>query len=149
MVIQWSKDLGRSIDYLETRPDIDSKRLAFYGLSMGAASGPIFCALEERFRASVLLGGGFDPGDMEGPPEVNPFHFAPRVRTPTLMINGRQDFLFPLETTQLPMFHLLGAPEKDKRHALYEGGHIPQMETVIKETLDWLDRYLGPIKSRQ
>ena len=28
-VVDWSKDLGRSIDYLETRPDIDRSKLAF------------------------------------------------------------------------------------------------------------------------
>ena len=34
LVIQWSKDLGRSLDYLETRPDIDREKLAYYGLSL-------------------------------------------------------------------------------------------------------------------
>ena len=31
--IAWSRDLGRAIDYLWTRPDIDRARLAFYGVS--------------------------------------------------------------------------------------------------------------------
>jgi formylglycine-generating enzyme required for sulfatase activity len=35
-----------SIDYLETRDDIDAKRLAFCGLSLGASWGPIFTAIE-------------------------------------------------------------------------------------------------------
>ena len=30
-VIAWSKDLARSIDYLETRPEIDAKKLAYEG----------------------------------------------------------------------------------------------------------------------
>jgi len=30
-------------------------------------------------------------------PEVDDLNFAPRVRTPTLMLNGRDDFKFPLE----------------------------------------------------
>ena len=34
--LDWSKDLGRSIDYLEVRPDIDLTRLAFSGVSFGA-----------------------------------------------------------------------------------------------------------------
>jgi len=41
-------------------------------------------------------------------PEVDPFNFAPRVRQPTLMLNGRYDFAFPVETSQLPLFQLLG-----------------------------------------
>ena len=32
--IAWSRDLGRAIDYLETRSDIDRTRLAFYGVSI-------------------------------------------------------------------------------------------------------------------
>ena len=37
--IQQAKDLRRSIDYLETRPDIDAARLAYYGVSWGAVLG--------------------------------------------------------------------------------------------------------------
>jgi hypothetical protein len=37
---QWSKDFLRSVDYLETRPDIDHDRLAYFGLSFGAELGP-------------------------------------------------------------------------------------------------------------
>ena len=38
MNLMWSKDLGRSIDYLETRPDIDTHKLAYFGISSGAGS---------------------------------------------------------------------------------------------------------------
>ena len=58
VLIQMAKDLGRSIDYLETRPDIDRERLAFYGVSAGAALAPPFLAIEQRFKAAVLQGGG-------------------------------------------------------------------------------------------
>ena len=34
-MIDWSKDLGRSLDYLETRKDIDHGKLAYLGLSWG------------------------------------------------------------------------------------------------------------------
>lgn len=77
--------------------------------------------------------------------EVDPLHFAPRATAPVLMINGRDDFRFPLEVSQKPLFLALGAPEEDKRHALIEGGHIPPQVEAIKETLDWLDRYLGRV----
>jgi serine/threonine protein kinase len=53
------------------------------------------------------------------------------------------DFNFPVETSQLPMFRALGTPEGDKRHVLYEGGHIFPFARIVKDTLDWLDRYLG------
>jgi hypothetical protein len=65
------------------------------------------------------------------------------------MVSGRQDFTFPVETAQNPLFRLLGTPEPDKRHLLFDGGHdlISVKRTqVVRETLNWLDQYLGPVK---
>jgi eukaryotic-like serine/threonine-protein kinase len=62
------------------------------------------------------------------------------------MLDGRFDFIFPIATSQEPMFLLLGTPKDKKRRVVYDTGHdIPLIE-MIKETLDWLDRYLGPVK---
>ncbi len=97
-MIHWSKDLGRSIDYLETRPDIDRNKIGYYGYSWGASMGAIFPALENRLKVSVLDGGGFYL--QKARPEVDQINFAPRVTIPALMLNGRYDFLFPLETSQ-------------------------------------------------
>ena len=112
-VIEWSKDLGRSIDYLETRKDIDTTRLAFYGASWGAAMGMILPALEPRLKTNVMLVGGFY--FQKTLPEVDQINFVSRVTIPTLMLNGRYDFFLPMETSQIPAFNLLGTPEKDKR----------------------------------
>jgi len=141
--IMWSKEIGRSIDYLETRRDIDHARIAYYGFSTGAVLGPIFTALEPRFTASILLGGGV--GGTPQPPDIEPVNFAPRVRVPTLMVAGRQDFARPVETLQRPVFDLLGPPPDQKRLALIDGGHIPRLQDIIREILDWLDRCLGPV----
>ena len=143
LTIAWSKELGRSIDYLETRRDIDAGRIAYYGFSVGAVAGPILTALEPRFKASILLGGGVV--DVPRAAEVEPIDFAPRVHVPTLMISGRQDFARPVETLQRPLFSMLGTPPDQKRLALFEGGHIPRLQDIIREMLDWLDRYLGAV----
>ena len=79
-------------------------------------------------------------------PEVDELNFAPRVKVPTLLVGGRYDEFFPLETSQNVMFRFLGTPEKDKRHAVLEGGHIPPYDQLVKEILDWLDKYQGPVK---
>jgi hypothetical protein len=44
------------------------------------------------------------------------------------------------------MFRFLGTPAADKRHVLLDSGHVPPRLETIKESLDWLDRYLGPVK---
>jgi dipeptidyl aminopeptidase/acylaminoacyl peptidase len=144
VTIARGKDLGRVFEYLDTREDIDRDRVAFYGLSLGAFTGVILTALEPRFKASVLMGGGVSSIVM--PPEIDPINFAPRIHVPTLIVTGREDFAHPLTTEQAPLFRLLGCRPEDKHHAILEGGHIPvRMHEVIRVILDWFDRYLGPV----
>lgn len=142
--IQRSKDLRRSMDYLETRSDIDHDRLAFYGFSWGGMEGPISLALESRFKTAVLADGGCL--NSKSLPEEDAINFVPHIKIPVLMINGRYDFVVPLETCQDPFYRLLGTPAADKRHVLLESGHGLPLTPWFKETLDWLDHYLGPVK---
>jgi serine/threonine protein kinase/formylglycine-generating enzyme required for sulfatase activity/cephalosporin-C deacetylase-like acetyl esterase len=143
-VIYWAKDLGRTIDYLETRKDLNLDKLAYYGLSTGAYLGNILPAVESRIKVAVLLSGGFDFAKKM--PEVDEINFAPRVKVPTLMVNGKYDHFFPLETSQNVMFRFLGAPASDKRHVVLDGGHIPPYDQTMKEILDWLDKYQGAVR---
>jgi dienelactone hydrolase/predicted Ser/Thr protein kinase len=143
-VIQWAKDLRRSVDYLESRSDIDSDKLAYYGFSWGGRLGGLMAAVEGRFKTAILYVAGFRFQKQK--PEVDPFHFVSRVRIPVLMLNGRYDYFFPHETAQVPMFKLLGTPEEHKRHLIYDTGHLIPRNQLIKESLEWLDRYLGPVK---
>jgi formylglycine-generating enzyme required for sulfatase activity len=141
-VIQQFKDLGRSLDWVETRPDLRADRIGYYGLSMGARTGIVNAALEPRLRAIVLVSGGLSTGPEPG--EIDPFNFAPHVEAPVLLVGGRDDFRRPLKQSQEPLMRLLGS--KEKRHYVFEGGHVPpRWQEVIKETLDWFDRYLGPV----
>ena len=144
-LIMESKDLGRTLDYLETRKDIDTSRIAYVGYSMGGWRAPVFLTVEKRFKAAILSSAGFRLQAFL--PEVDAFNFAPRVNIPVLMLNGRYDDLFPLESSQLPLFRLLGTPDKDKKHVVFEAGHgdLPAREEV-RESLDWLDKYLGPVR---
>jgi len=149
LTIQFTKDLRRTVDYLETRADIDSDRLAFYGLSWGAYYGPLLTAIEPRFAASILVSGGLYRIAEGWPPADVPQNFAPRSTVPTLMINGKADFGAPVETNIQPMFDMLGTPDADKKLVLLDGGHVPASPNeVIRAVLDWLDLYLGPVDSR-
>ena len=144
--IAWAKDLGRSLDYLETRGDIDVTKVAYFGESVGAAEGAHLPAIEKRIKAAVLVSGGFHL-TIHYLPEADPFNFAPHVTIPVLMLNGRYDGTFPLESSARPLFHFLGTPAKDKKHVIYEGGHgaFPR-PSAVGECLDWLDKYLGPVR---
>jgi eukaryotic-like serine/threonine-protein kinase len=142
VTIQRIKDLRRSIDYLETREDIALDRLAFFGVSLGAKLGSIALAVEPRFKAAVLWSGGFSM-TTKPPAEIDDINFAPHVRTPVLMANGRDDFTFPVEASQMPMFRLLGTPESEKRYVSYPGGHVFPFARIVKDSLDWLDTHLG------
>ena len=143
LFIEQVKDYRRSIDYLETRQDIDSKKLAYEGMSQGAEVGAIIPAVEERLKASVLIAGGIEETPLS---EIGPINYVTRVKVPTLMLNGKYDTLLPYETEQKPMFDLLGTPPEHKRLILYETDHLPPRNELIKETLAWLDRYLGSVK---
>jgi dienelactone hydrolase len=143
-VAAWVKELGRSVDYLETRPEVDRSKLAYVGSSLGARMAPVMIALEDGLKVALLQLGGFKL--QVSSPKVDPFNFAPRVKIPVLLLSGRFDFLFPVETAQKPFFHLIGTPPEHKRHAIYETSHGVPTNERIKEDLDWLDRYFGASK---
>jgi dienelactone hydrolase len=138
-VVMWAKDMRRGIDYLETRPEVSTKLLAYFGLSWGGAMGGLMPAVEPRIKVSVLEVAGLDFPPVR--PEVDPVNYLSRIRIPTLMINGRYDFYFPIETSQIPMYRLLGTPADQKRHVIEEGSHFVPRIRLIQESLSWLDKY--------
>jgi len=139
----FAKDVSRSVDFLESRPDIQRNGVAYYGISMGGTFGPLFLAVEPRFKTGILVAGGLSASNAT--PEVDILNFAPRVKLPVLMLNGRLDFQIPFETLQKPMFQWIGASERDKRQIMFETGHVPPVQDLMREALNWLDRYVGPV----
>jgi dienelactone hydrolase len=138
-------DLRRALDYLDTRADIDQRKLAFFGFSAGAVTSPIALAVEPRFQAAILAVGGLIVTDS---PETNPLNFVSRAKTPVLMMNGRYDSTFPFETSARPLMDLFAAPRADKKLVLLESGHaMVGFPASTRESLAWLDRYLGPVRS--
>ncbi len=140
-LVMWAKDLSRTIDYLETREDLDTARVAYLGLSWGGQLGGILPAVEKRIRAVVLYVAGLS---FQRPfPEADAINYVPRVTQPTLMLNGELDFYFPKETSQRPMYEMLGTPDEHKRWMTFAGAHsVPRVE-MVREVLAWLERYLA------
>jgi pimeloyl-ACP methyl ester carboxylesterase len=99
--------------------------------------------MEPRFKTAVLVAGGMPAPTT--PPSIDPVHYVPRIRIPVVMINGRFDYIFPMAGNQVPLFELLGSPAPDKRHVRIDSGHVVPRSHVLRESLVWLDKYLGPV----
>ena len=142
-VIMYAKDLSRAIDWIETAPELDALRVGYFGTSWGGAMGAIMPAVEARLRANVLYVAGLC--FQRSLPEIEQLNYLPRVKQPTLMLNGELDFFFPADTSQIPFFEHLGTPPEHKRRLTYPRGHTVPKADLIRETLAWFDRYLGPV----
>ena len=143
-LLHWRQDLGRTIDYLDSRGDIVMDRVAFYGRSFGASMPLPLLALEKRFRTAIFYSGGFTYRTL--PPEMDAANYVSRVKMPVLMLSGRHDYVFPYDTSQRPLFELLGTPPAEKRHVVFDAGHDPLPRSqIIREIAAWLDKYLGPV----
>jgi serine/threonine protein kinase/dienelactone hydrolase len=142
------REYRRVIDYLGTRPDIDTSRLAYYGMSWGARMGNVILAVEDRFQAAVLEVGGLRL-EPDVRPEIRLLYYTPRITLPVLMLNGEYDMTFPLELNVKPMFEMMATPAEHKRLKLYPTDHFIPTDELLKESLAWLDTYLGPVQYRK
>ena len=141
MAVQQVRDFRRSIDYLEKRNDIDLSSLAYYGVSWGGRMGPIVLAVEPRLEVGILNQAGIEPNVHD---DINTIHYLRHVKQPVLQFNGLFDADFRYEEQARPLFEGLGTVVSDKRHVVEETGHFVPQTVYIGETLDWLEKYLGP-----
>jgi dipeptidyl aminopeptidase/acylaminoacyl peptidase len=78
-------------------------------------------------------------------PEIDAINYVSRVKIPTLMLNGKYDYRYNIDINVTPFYRLLGTPAKDKILKVYETDHYVPRSEKIKETLNWLDKYFGPV----
>jgi formylglycine-generating enzyme required for sulfatase activity len=142
-LVMHATELRRSLDYLETRSDLDLTRLGYVGFSRGSGVWLPFVAVEPRFRSVVLVGGGID--ERFGPtlPEASAINFAPRIAAPKLFLSGRYDEEHPWISRGLPLWRLLREP---KRLTIVDGGHLPRDEERVPAINAWFDETLGPVR---
>jgi len=104
--LQYLGDYSRAIDYLETRKDVDRKRLGYVGISWGAITGVTYAAHDSRISvvASLVGGGNFAslipggaPQDLVAKTKVfDPYyHVALIAPRPLLLVNVTRDQLVP------------------------------------------------------
>ncbi len=142
LAIRQVKDLRRAVDYLQTRTDVDAEAFGYFGFSWGGRLGGIVLAVENRIKAGVLNQAGLQH---LWHPETSVVNYLPRVDTPVVQFNGVYDTDFRFETSAVPFFELLGTPPEHKKHVTAPTAHFVPHPVVVGETLDWYDRYLGPL----
>ena len=142
LLIKLVRDFMRTVDYLETRDDIDISKLGYYGHSWGGKLGAIIPAVDDRITLNILVAAGFSKIELF--PEADELNYIQRVKVPTLILNGRFDAIFPLETNAIYFYNLIGTPEKDKSLQVIDAGHNFYKKDRIKPILDWCDKYFGP-----
>lgn len=157
-------DDQRALDYLASRPEVDSTRLGCAGLSGGGLRTVMLTGADERIQCSVcvgmmctwrdyLLNKSYTHTWMCYIPGIAPDLDYPEilglnVPNPVLVLNNRQDALFTLPEMEradrilTDVYRKAGAADR-YRASFYDGPHKfdPEMQ---KEAFAWFDRFLKP-----
>jgi formylglycine-generating enzyme required for sulfatase activity/tRNA A-37 threonylcarbamoyl transferase component Bud32 len=144
-ILRWIRENRRGVDYLATRGDIDTSKLALLTLSKDDGL-LIIPALENRYASVILNACGLSPETKHLLPEVNPVNFLHLYRVPTLLLNGRYDEACPPIWSARPLFDQLPEP---KQLQLVTSGHAVPIEIRVPAINAWLDRTLGPVRFRK
>jgi dienelactone hydrolase len=150
-------DLRRAVDLLAARPDVDRRRLAYVGVSYGAAMGGLLAAVEHRIKAYVLAvgDGGLvshftGPDDADGPLQrlpaadrerwlaamrpIEPIRFIGRAAPAALLFQaGTKDELIPREDAR----RYQQAASQPKEVRWYAAGHELNC-TARRDMMAWL-----------
>ena len=153
----------RTLDYLASRPEVDPKRLACVGLSVGGFRSCHLAALDDRIKAAVVVGWMTSfPHQLHkhtrwtiGATMLVPGLYRhldyPDVASmaapaPLLVINGSRDTLFAPEGVRAAFDKLAacwakaGAPDRLQTR-LYDTPH--EFNTAMQEEAwEWLERWL-------
>ena len=159
--IQLIKDLQRAVDVLRVRANVDDERIAYVGISYGAAMGSLFVGIERRITAAVLVvGDGGLVSHFTGPEDytfmaglscatrvnwframapIEPIRFIPHASPTALLLqSGRIDNLVPAADAQA--LHT-AAPDPKTIH-WYDAGHGLNLQ-ALWDRHDWLHGEIG------
>ena len=151
IVTQTVFDLRRSIDFLETRTEIDSERIGFFGISLGGIIGTVFCGVDERVKVPIITLAGGNLSLMFGVEAVSedtkdffsiidPINFVKHISPrPLLMINAEKDEVIAPITTKM-LFRKAKAP---KEIIWYPSLHrnLP-IDKAYPAGIEWFNKYL-------
>jgi hypothetical protein len=144
LMVLHATELRLGLDYLATRRDVDTSRLVYAGLSLGAGSRLPLAGVDDRYKGIILIGGGIDERMQPTLPEASNINFAAYLEPPKLLLNGRNDEEHPWLSRGLPLWNLMREP---KSLVLVDGaGHLPPAEARVPAIETWLDRTVGPVR---
>ena len=141
-IIKIGKDFKRVIDYLETRNNLDIKKLSYLGYSWGSVTSNILLAIDERVKSAAIFIGGLML--QKSRKEIEAHIYLRRIKIPILHIVGKLDGIFEYEDSFLPWNKLIGTPKEDKFIiAIDNAGHGDGISTDIriKNHLELLKKY--------
>jgi 2,6-dihydroxypseudooxynicotine hydrolase len=155
------------IDYVETRKDLDSKRIGMWGVSLGGYYAPRATAFEKRIKACIALGGPFDFGAaFDKLPDLTRETFrirshcktvdearanaktltlvdiAEKITVPTFIVNGRQDRVVPAADAERLAREVKGPATL---MMIEDGNHIANNRAYRwrSQSADWMKEQLG------
>jgi len=135
-VIETVGDYFRAIDYLKSRVEVDVTRLGVVGHSMGGVIALIIAALNPNTKAAVGCVAALSEPWMY---PVTPTNLAQGIKAPTLLLAGRSDEFFSVDSSQRLYASL---KVKIKKLEFYDSSHrLP--ESNIARTVDWLRQYMA------
>ncbi|MDC1180568.1 SUMF1/EgtB/PvdO family nonheme iron enzyme [Flavobacteriaceae bacterium] len=132
-LITWVKEVRYAVDYAIQ----NGYEPHYFGVSWGGQVGVNILAIENRFKTGILYVGGISLDEVRE--EIQPEKYAARIKTPTLLLNGRYDFYFPYQSSQLPLFNLMNLDNNNKRHVVVDYAHYVPTHIVKEETLKWIN----------
>jgi dienelactone hydrolase len=134
--VQTTIDYRRALDYLKSRPEIDSARIGVLGYSMGGTQTFSLTAVEPRIKAAVACA---TPADLASDSLIAPRRFAPAIGSrPFLMVMGRNDEMCKPEEAER-VLRLIASP--GAKLSFYDGTH--KIGTAfVPEAVAWLKSHL-------
>ena len=139
-MIKIGKDFKRSIDFIESRTELDMNYLSYIGYSWGSVMSNILLAIDDRVTSAFICAGGLQV--QKSKPEVDPAYYTRRITIPIMHITGKQDGIFDYENSQVPMQILLGTPLDFQEMIVLDGvGHAIAKDIRIENHLRWLKKH--------
>lgn len=140
MVEEMVEDWRAVVDMLERLGEVDSARIGYWGMSMGAMLGIPYVASDDRVAVAVLGKAGMT-GSIPEQTGVAPIleKYAPQIEIPVLFSMQWDDELFDRDG-QFELFDAIGS--EDKRLHAYPGLHGENGEETVEMHAEFLERQL-------